>query len=406
MNELKKRVKMKKTSIILLFVIQVTSANAQTPWAKYVNNPNDKNARKVYNVNGGDTDKGLRILKQQIAKGSIASLELVIRLEISTSAGLDGEAAETMPELVSYGAGVLPQAYVDSLEKLGVKECLDIEPMGLEYVDGENRQKMYDEYLDKYNKFKNLKKSPLQRLCLKKLTSSIKDMKKLVVGVLAEPQCQEDKRLKPTVLFKKQGDNFQTSNELEKPLQWYITFDGRDLGMLSNRVVKIKNRSKGFGGWCDTPTYRPLVLVSQKNFKDPEHWKPFVPKQNSLSTLFPLFKKLVGELGTKFHYEKKDMKSFKSYKNSNGTMLLQVGFDLKGQSTEGKSKEWWSNYWFYVSKNRTKFIGTNLEVIDAGDYDNDGVSEVLFWHSAYNEDGYKLFYDSFKKSVKIYRGYH
>jgi len=185
--------------------------------------------------------------------------------------------------------------------------------------------------------------------------------------------------------------------------------------MLSNRVLKIKNRSKGFGGWCDTPTYRPLVLVSRKNFKDPEHWKPFVPKQNSLSALFPLFKKLVGELEfinfennirTKFHYEKKDMKSFKSYKNANGTMLLQVGFDLKGQSTEGKSKKWWSNYWFYVSKNRKKFIGTNLEVIDAGDYDNDGVSEVLFWHSAYNEDGYKLFYDGFKKSVKIYRGYH
>jgi len=68
-------------------------------------------------------------------------------------------------------------------------------------------------------------------------------------------------------------------------------------------------------------------------------------------------------------------------------------------SSEGKSEAWFYNYWYYVTKSEFRFIGTNLELVDAGDYDNNGQSEVLFWKSDYNRDGYVLFYDGFKKSV-------
>ncbi len=54
----------------------------------------------------------------------------------------------------------------------------------------------------------------------------------------------------------------------------------------------------------------------------------------------------------------------------------------------------------------TLYLGSQLELVDAGDYDGDGQSEVLFWHSAYNEDGYTLFYDQFRKRLDYWWTYH
>jgi hypothetical protein len=38
-------------------------------------------------------------------------------------------------------------------------------------------------------------------------------------------------------------------------------------------------------------------------------------------------------------------------------------------------------------------------LVDAGDYDNDGKSELVFAIDCANEGGYELFYDDFKKHV-------
>lgn len=53
-----------------------------------------------------------------------------------------------------------------------------------------------------------------------------------------------------------------------------------------------------------------------------------------------------------------------------------------------------------------RHIGNQLFLIDAGDYDRDGKSEVIFWPSGYNEDGYTLSYYDFDDRVDFYRKYH
>lgn len=373
-----------------------------TAWSRYVENPNDSNANQVYNVNGGDTDKGLRILKKEIEKGSLASLSLAVRLEILKVSGLDGEAAITIPQFISLGAKVNPKGYLETLEKFGVKTCLHIEPLGLEYVDGENKQKMYDEYQEKYEKFKKLEKSPLQDLCLDEITSAIRNMKDLRIGVLHQPQCRKENALEDRVLFVKKGDRFERASFLDKPLQWRIAFDGKYRGVLKNNPLKIQNKSKGFGGWCDVPSYRPLVLVSRKNFKDPQKWKPFVPQQNQVDRVLPYLSKEVSPV----KYRKKEIKVLKSYTSSTQKSLIQLGFDSKGQSCESRPKELCSDYWFFMDDKTVKFIGTDLELVDAGDYDDNGESEVLFWYSGYNKDGYRLFYENFNQSVELYESYH
>jgi len=48
----------------------------------------------------------------------------------------------------------------------------------------------------------------------------------------------------------------------------------------------------------------------------------------------------------------------------------------------------------------------SLELVDVGDYDGDSKSEAIFFVSGYDEDGYALFYDCFKKSVWYTWHYH
>jgi hypothetical protein len=45
-------------------------------------------------------------------------------------------------------------------------------------------------------------------------------------------------------------------------------------------------------------------------------------------------------------------------------------------------------------------------VVDAGDYDGDGKSEVVVKYGGYNEDGYTMFYDGFSKQVSLRWSYH
>lgn len=45
-------------------------------------------------------------------------------------------------------------------------------------------------------------------------------------------------------------------------------------------------------------------------------------------------------------------------------------------------------------------------LVDAGDYDNDGRSELVFSIDRYNEGGYELYYNDFKKHSTFRFGYH
>jgi len=47
-----------------------------------------------------------------------------------------------------------------------------------------------------------------------------------------------------------------------------------------------------------------------------------------------------------------------------------------------------------------------MRLVDAGDYDNDGTSEVVFWESDYNKGGYILFYNHFTAKEEFSWHYH
>lgn len=47
-----------------------------------------------------------------------------------------------------------------------------------------------------------------------------------------------------------------------------------------------------------------------------------------------------------------------------------------------------------------------MKLVDIGDFNGDGKPEILFWRTAYDQDGYVLFYDDFKKSLSCSWRYH
>ena len=51
-------------------------------------------------------------------------------------------------------------------------------------------------------------------------------------------------------------------------------------------------------------------------------------------------------------------------------------------------------------------LGQGMWLVDAGDYDNDGKSELVFAIDRYNQGGYELFADDFKSHAASHFSYH
>ena len=249
------------------------------------------------------------------------------------------------------------------------------------------------------------------------------------------------------VMFYKQNNNWSSaahliasSEQYPDSTNWYITFDGTILGtctgyknfksvdevsafdirdahqLITDKHVPVAGKpTKEFWGWDDGPTQRPLVLSTQPIANDPQLWRPFYPQYPAYDTL----KQLYGPYLHKYQLSS-DKSNFnhllsKSYKANNGNVLIQCTDYYAIDSVN------YPNYpvWFFVDTmnniiNISEMIDAQyLEkefgdirqsraiLVDAGDYDNDGNSEVIFFASRYNGDGYVLFYDNFTK-ILIY----
>ena len=63
--------------------------------------------------------------------------------------------------------------------------------------------------------------------------------------------------------------------------------------------------------------------------------------------------------------------------------------------------------WFVVDLTGiVTYLDAGLSLVDAGDYDNDGHSELIFSIHRENEGGYELFYDTFTKRSVFHFTYH
>ena len=271
----------------------------------------------------------------------------------------------------------------------------------------------------------------------------------VLLGIMEESYLINKGTSQARILFSTNGENKWSvfdKDQLKEAistdkLSWYVAFDGRNLGKISTaetdssinfdktftyasrhkiddikKIPIIKNKQNRFGGWSYTPKNRPLILLTKPNYKDLEKWKRIKLKDSDKNKFIPYLKKSItyaAHCNGAPNYEVKKIKIsneniefYKTYQNNKGERLVSIGI------ASHHIKECELPYhidlapqWFYVSKN-IEYIGKNMDLIDAGDYDGDNQVEYLFWYSAYNNDGYKLFESKFSKQFNYLWKYH
>lgn len=270
----------------------------------------------------------------------------------------------------------------------------------------------------------------------------------VVVGVLEIPQCNEKGGVRVRALFAKTEknwislDNAQVGHAfLTARMEWTITYNGRILGSFkttdpgfsteyqwtyprdrfldpvsSQSLPAIKNVGNRFYGWCSTPENRPLIVLSRASASDPSRWLTAVLGMKDKERLFGEFQKAAGralicpkdpEIAVPFNYSLNDIEIVSCFKDKDGRQLvtLRLRPTKESENCDGVLDNAWDQHTFLLSSKVT-YLGVGLELVGAGDFDGDGQSELLFWHTGYDEDGYMLFSSDFKRKIKYFWGYH
>jgi hypothetical protein len=272
----------------------------------------------------------------------------------------------------------------------------------------------------------------------------------VILGVLEDTQYYPDQQDYRSVraVFQKQADEWHPFDsfcpdqncarsfapDFKSEVTWTVAFDGKNLGNVTTRpgdfpnnasdgqqqiastgsVPTVGKKSREFGGFTEQAVYRPLAAVSQPNFKDPDMWKParatelVALARRQFRKRFPKLCKLDKE-GTNLlsrPYRDEDVKMGKAYSSRTGWSVIELRLDaVDCQDTEAGFGI--DNQWFVIDPHKSaSFLGSGMWLVDAGDYDNCGKSELLFSIDQYNRGGYILFYEDFRRRAVFEYSFH
>jgi hypothetical protein len=212
-----------------------------------------------------------------------------------------------------------------------------------------------------------------------------------------------------------------------RDVTWIVAFDGRNLGPVRtidpgfstkyawtyprDRLLTVQpvprapvvSRAKNY---CGIVTSRSLVLISAPNFEDPDRWKPFHPTPIVRDSLFARIRKVSGmtlpcpdnaKLSMPFDAAAATFPTQKGYQDRAGRRL--VALELEDRKDVCSSAQGPNALQLFLLADQVHPLGPNFELLDAGDYDRDGKSDLLFEYSGYNNYGFTLFYDGLAKHV-------
>ena len=245
------------------------------------------------------------------------------------------------------------------------------------------------------------------------------------------------------VLFQKNGNDWKpfhsecrdaaclkaTASQYPREVTWSIAFDGRDLGQITTRaplefkhyvdvgleeitsagpVPTVGKRSQNYAGFAHGEVYRPLVAVSQPNYTDPEVWKPVKLPDEMAAGLRQQFRKKFPNVSNCMNpdngirgpwpYREEHIAIGKAYGSRKKWFVAELrleGWRCDGPWDEGGP---FVAQWYVIDPEGTiRFLDSGMWLVDAGDYDDDGKSELVFAINRYGVGGYEVFYDEFTK---------
>jgi len=205
-------------------------------------------------------------------------------------------------------------------------------------------------------------------------------------------------------------DQLETaSQDFPRKVAWTITFDGKPRGQLESASPNrwLAYRDIGIqvitsAGKVPRLGNRPLVLASQGDVRDPEQWRRAKLDDPDLRRGRAHFRTQVKTEDASLGFEDRDVQPVKAYRSKAGKVLFALAIRGRKSPADEVPSAAWSLHWFVADNaDSIRFLGSELDLIDAGDYDRDGRSEVIFVKASYNANGYILFFDNFRQSAQF-----
>lgn len=279
-------------------------------------------------------------------------------------------------------------------------------------------------------------------------TGSVNTNHRLYIGVLDDareemldwkPGVAKQRIIRPAFEKTATGWKQVDSSSFPADMNWTVAFDGKDLGQVesqasseegltavqkiltsSSAIPAVGSPSQQFAGLMaagPTKARRPLVVISEPYFHDPDGWKRTkLPDEISVLVRkafrreYPHVDRCKDEQVVEPNWKFPDsaLALPTAYSSNKDSFLVKASLNAGDCGWVDQPDDPLSEPWFFVSGDgMVRRIGSFMSLLDAGDYDNDGKSEVVFLLSqGENTDGFVLFDASFEKPVSALWHYH
>ncbi len=199
---------------------------------------------------------------------------------------------------------------------------------------------------------------------------------------------------------------------LPKAFSWDVCFGGRAEGQLTAMLEKENEagakppyllrpedrapwrtkRSADYAGWLATPVYKPILLKSSLSSScvDPYKWR-----QATADKSRPHLKQMIDELNKKmaspeseadfYQFNEKDVRIHRTWASVKHGLIVSIQTLPKSRKTE--------TFRVLPSK-EIHYLGSDMMLVDAGDFDGDGETEMLFKRHTESQDIYDLYSDT------------
>jgi hypothetical protein len=265
-----------------------------------------------------------------------------------------------------------------------------------------------------------------------------------------KPGVAHQRLIRPAFEKVRSGWQSVISSPVPPRMKWTIAFDGKNIGQVESQAEpsegSVEQQGSGFltavqtivtpaaalpeigkpsqqfsGTMAIGPTKgrRPLVVVSKPYFLDPDGWKRVTPLPDKVAELVrSAFRRdypHVNRCGKEEDVLERDWKFPDSaldvsvaYASNRDSFLVETRLNAGVCGYVDDPYDPLSRPWFFVStEGSVRRIGSFMSLLDAGDYDNDGRSELVFFLSQPEDtDGFVLFDASLQKQASLMWHYH
>jgi len=221
--------------------------------------------------------------------------------------------------------------------------------------------------------------------------------------------------------------------EFPREVSWTIALQGKSLGQVSSvrppaysgysdvglenlnagsKPPAIRDSAAAFGTWMGTARYRPLLAVSGPYYHDPDQWGHFEAPAAMRKKAVAAFRRQIAldmtcdGKPTRGYPDSAILIYGKPYRSVHGDVLIALLPDPRRNRCGGPAGDQWQSAWFHLKGDNFRWIGNGLTLLDIGDYNGNGATEILFQYDGYDRDGYVLLDPRDESKIEFSWSYH